>query len=87
MLIVIDVSGVYVGEMVWVGSGGGQSVVEMELMYQLNFWILLDSFGLCGLFDVVYDVDLVFGFVVYDLYGYVGQGGWFVVGGMSVGVL
>lgn len=23
MLIVIDVSGVYVGEMVWVGSGGG----------------------------------------------------------------
>ena len=81
----VDSGGNYIGETAWNGSGGGQSVYEVEPLYQANYPIPNDSNGKRGIPDVAYDGDPNTGFPVYDTLTYSGQSGWFQVGGTSVG--
>ena len=81
----IDSSGNYLGETAWSGSGGGQSSYENEPLYQANYPIPNDSVGKRGVPDVAYDADPNTGFPVYDTVSYLGQTGWFQVGGTSAG--
>jgi len=71
-------NGNYLGETAWSGSGGGISIVEAELAYQMSF----QSSGMRGFPDVAYNADPNSGFAVYDSYGF---GGWIQVGGTSAG--
>jgi len=77
--------GSYVSESAWSGSGGGQSTVEREPLYQANYPIPNDPSGLRGVPDVAYDGNPNTGFAVYDTVRYQGQSGWFQVGGTSAG--
>jgi subtilase family serine protease len=77
--------GSYVGETAWSGSGGGQSAVENEPLYQSTYSIPNDPNGRRGVPDVAYDGDPNTGFAVYDTVRYQGQSGWFQVGGTSAG--
>ena len=81
----VDSSGNYLGETAWSGSGGGQSAYENEPSYQANYPIPNDSVGKRGVPDVAYDADPNTGFSVYDTVRYLGQKGWFQVGGTSAG--
>src|SRR5262249_56201047 len=67
-------------ETAWSGSGGGVSVYEAAPSYQ-------SSLGKSGrsVPDVAYDADPSTGFAVYDSTQYIGQSGWFVVGGTRGG--
>lgn len=80
-----DQSGNYLGETAWSGSGGGQSVFEAEPLYQSSYAIPNDPNGARGVPDVAYDADPNTGFAVYDTVRYLGQSGWFQVGGTSAG--
>ncbi|WP_179404715.1 S53 family peptidase [Burkholderia guangdongensis] len=80
-----DANGHYAGETAWAGSGGGQSVYESEPAYQTSYGIPFDAIGARGVPDVAYDADPATGFAVLDSYGYLGERGWFVVGGTSAG--
>jgi len=77
--------GSYVSETAWSGSGGGQSGVENEPLYQANYPIPNDPSGWRGVPDVSYDGNPNTGFAVYDTVRYHGQSGWFQVGGTSAG--
>ena len=77
--------GSYVSESAWSGSGGGQSAVESEPLYQANYPIPNDPSGRRGVPDVSYDGNPNTGFAVYDTVRYHGQSGWFQVGGTSAG--
>jgi subtilase family serine protease len=77
--------GSYVSETAWSGSGGGQSVVENEPLYQALYPIPNDPSGWRGVPDVAYDGNPNTGFAVYDTVRYHGQSGWFQVGGTSAG--
>jgi subtilase family serine protease len=77
--------GAYVSETAWNGSGGGQSSVEAEPLYQAQYPIPNDAAGVRGVPDVSYDADPNSGFSVYDTVRYQGQSGWFQVGGTSAG--
>ncbi len=80
-----DKSGNYLGETAWSGSGGGQSVYEAEPLYQSSYAIPNDANGRRGVPDAAYDADPNTGFAVYDTVRYLGQRGWFQVGGTSAG--
>ncbi len=77
--------GSYVSESAWSGSGGGQSTVESEPLYQATYPIPNDPSGWRGVPDVAYDGNPNTGFAVYDTVRYQGQSGWFQVGGTSAG--
>src|SRR5262249_56048024 len=79
--LLLDASGNSSGdETGWSGSGGGVSVYEAAPSYQ-------SSLGKSGraVPDVAYDADPSTGFAVYDSTQYIGQSGWFVVGGTRGG--
>jgi subtilase family serine protease len=78
-----DSSGTYKSETAWSGSGGGESTVEAEPLYQSSFGIASNNKR--GVPDVAYDADPNTGFSVYDSVRYQGQAGWFQVGGTSAG--
>jgi subtilase family serine protease len=75
----------YVSESAWSGSGGGQSTMENEPSYQINYSIPNNSNHWRGVPDVAYDANPNTGFAVYDTVRYQGQSGWFQVGGTSAG--
>jgi subtilase family serine protease len=81
----VDSAGNYFGETAWSGSGGGQSVYEVEPSYQATHLIPNDPNGKRGTPDVAYDADPNTGFSVYDSVRNQGQMGWFEVGGTSAG--
>lgn len=83
--LTINPDGSYRSETAWSGSGGGQSVVENEPLYQALYPISNDPGGWRGVPDVSYDGDPNTGFSVYDTVRYQGQSGWFQVGGTSAG--
>jgi hypothetical protein len=68
-------------ELDWSQSGGGQSWVEREPSYQES----VEQSGFRDLPDVSYDADPNTGVAVYDSVPYLGQSGWWVVGGTSLG--
>jgi hypothetical protein len=68
-------------EQAWNGSGGGQSWVEPEPLYQ----DAVQSSGSRRMPDVSFDADPNTGVAVYDSVSYEGQSGWWEVGGTSLG--
>jgi subtilase family serine protease len=74
-------SGAVVSEKAWNGSGGGVSQYESKPAYQNG----VNSYSNRGMPDVSYDADPNTGFAVYDTVRYLGQSGWFQVGGTSAG--
>jgi hypothetical protein len=75
----LTASGAVTSEQAWNNSGGGQSWVESEPAYQDQ----AQSSGKREMPDVAFDADLSTGVAVYDSVSY--GGGWFEVGGTSVG--
>lgn len=71
-------------ETAWKGSGGGISAFEPEPFYQ-QVYPVPASEGKRGVPDVAYDADPVTGVGVFNTTVSVGTGGWFTVGGTSVG--
>lgn len=81
-----DVSGTYVGETAWSGSGGGASRYESLPAAQSQSPYVGSKWGKMRVTpDAAYIADPNTGFAVYDSYGYNGQAGWFQVGGTSAG--
>lgn len=68
-------------ETAWSGSGGGESVYEIQPTFQNQ----AQSTGHRTVPDVSYDADPSTGFPVYDSYGYQGLVGWIQIGGTSAG--
>ena len=82
----LTISGTNYGtEVAWAGSGGGQSSVEFEPMFQAMFPVPSDGRGRRGIPDVAFDGDPSTGFAIYDSVAYAGYTGWFEVGGTSAG--
>ena len=75
----------YGSEVAWAGSGGGQSSVEFEPMFQALFPVPSDGRGRRAIPDVAFDGDPSTGFAIYDSVAYAGYTGWFEVGGTSAG--
>lgn len=75
----------YGSEVAWAGSGGGQSSVEFEPMFQAMFPVPSDGRGRRAIPDVAFDADPSTGFAIYDSVAYAGYTGWFEVGGTSAG--
>jgi subtilase family serine protease len=80
-----DNVGTYTGEMAWKGSGGGQSGVEYEPMFQAGYPLPNDTKGRRGVPDVSFDGDPSTGFAIYNSFAYQGWVGWYEVGGTSAG--
>ncbi len=74
-------SGSVTSETAWSGSGGGVSQYETKPAYQNA----VNPYANRGMPDVSYDADPNTGFPVYDSVRYLGQSGWFQVGGTSAG--
>jgi hypothetical protein len=68
-------------EQAWNSSGGGQSWVEPEPSYQDK----VQSSGMRQMPDVAFDADPDTGVAVYDSIPYLGQTGWWLAGGTSLG--
>jgi len=81
--LTLDSNGNYVSETAWSGSGGGESTVENEPLFQEQFAIPNDSRGTRGVPDVSFNADPGTGYAVYDSVGISGVAGWFQVGGTS----
>jgi hypothetical protein len=81
----IDQDGNYLDEKAWSGSGGGQSSFEPEPQYQSAYPIPNDPQHFKGTPDVAYDGNPNTGVAVYNSVPYLGQSGWFQVGGTSSG--
>jgi subtilase family serine protease len=77
--------GSYISETAWSGSGGGQSTMENEPLYQATYPIPNDPNRWRGVPDVAYNGNPNTGFAIYDTVRYKGQSGWFQVGGTSAG--
>lgn len=77
-------NGTLLSETAWSGSGGGLSVYITEPAYQSSYNVP-NANGKRAVPDVSYNADPVSGYSVYDSFGYLGQKGWFVVGGTSAG--
>jgi hypothetical protein len=77
----LAVDGSVTSEQAWNSSGGGQSWVEPEPSYQDK----VQSSGMRQMPDVAFDADPNTGVAVYDSVPYLGQTGWWVVGGTSLG--
>jgi hypothetical protein len=74
-------SGAVSSEISWNGSGGGQSYFEPKSAAQQG----VSPGTRRGIPDVSFDADPSTGVAVYDSIPYLGQAGWFQVGGTSVG--
>ena len=81
--LTLDSNGNYVSETAWSGSGGGESAVESEPLFQEQFGIPNDARGTRGVPDVSYNSNPGTGYAVYDSVGINGAAGWFQVGGTS----
>jgi subtilase family serine protease len=81
--LTLDSNGNYVSEAAWGGSGGGESTVESEPLFQEQFGIPNDSRGTRGVPDVSYNANPGTGYAVYDSVSINGAAGWFQVGGTS----
>ncbi|HSZ43297.1 MAG TPA: hypothetical protein VK817_25315 [Trebonia sp.] len=77
----LTASGGVTSEQAWDSSGGGQSWVEPEPVYQDG----VQSSGQRQMPDVSFDADPNTGVAVYDSVPYLGQSGWWEVGGTSLG--
>jgi hypothetical protein len=77
----VTASGVYQGESVWAGSGGGRSRYESEPAYQRT----IQASGRRTTPDVAFDADPSTGVLVYATDPTTGLGGWAQVGGTSLG--
>ena len=77
----LTASGAVTSELAWDSSGGGQSWVEPEPAYQDG----VQSSGMRQMPDVAFDADPNTGVAVYDSVPYLGQSGWWEVGGTSLG--
>jgi hypothetical protein len=75
------ISGQYLSEVAWSGSGGGQSKLVLEPGYQRG----VQSSGRRVTPDVAFDADPDTGVEVYQTSPYTGIGSWQVVGGTSLG--
>ena len=75
------ISGQYLSEVAWSGSGGGQSRFVLEPGYQRG----VQSNGRRVTPDVTFDADPATGVEVYQTSPYTGIGSWQVVGGTSLG--
>ncbi len=71
-------------ETAWSGSGGGLSKYEKEPLYQSNYGVP-NANGMRAVPDVSYNADPNSGVSVYDSTPYIGQKGWFQLGGTSAG--
>jgi subtilase family serine protease len=78
-------AGAAVGEGAWSGSGGGVSQYEAKAAYETSYKGGAYAFTKRAIPDVSYDADPNTGFPVYDSVSYLGQSGWFKVGGTSAG--
>jgi subtilase family serine protease len=81
--LTLDSNGNYVSETGWSGSGGGESTVESEPLFQEQFGIPNDARGTRGVPDVSYNSNPGTGYAVYDSVSINGAAGWFQVGGTS----
>ncbi len=82
--LTIDSTGNYVGEIAWLGSGGGISAYETAPVYQSNFPIPNNPNKMRGVPDVAYHSDPYTGYSVYSSIGNAhANAGWQVVGGTS----
>jgi hypothetical protein len=77
----LNADGSVASEQAWDESGGGQSWVEPEPDYQNQ----VQSSGMRQMPDVAFDADPNTGVAVYDSIPYLGETGWWEVGGTSVG--
>jgi len=77
----LNPDGSVASEQAWDESGGGQSWVEQEPAYQDQ----VQSTGMRQMPDVAFDADPNTGVAVYDSIPYLGETGWWEVGGTSVG--
>jgi hypothetical protein len=78
-LKVLDTSGTYGSEKAWSGSGGGTSSYEQEPGFQNS----VQTTGMRSTPDVAFDGNPNTGVFVYNTAGH--SGGWYDVGGTSVG--
>jgi subtilase family serine protease len=81
--LTVDSNGNYLSETAWSGSGGGESSIEAEPLFQEQFKIPNDSRGTRGVPDVSYNANPGTGYAVYDSVSISGASGWFQVGGTS----
>lgn len=81
--LTLDSNGNYVNESAWGGSGGGESTVESEPLFQEEYGIPNDSRGTRGVPDVSFNANPGTGYAVYDSVSINGAAGWFQVGGTS----
>jgi subtilase family serine protease len=81
----ITPDGTYLDETAWSGSGGGQSVYEVEPAFQYTYGIPDNPQRRRGTPDVAYDADPDTGFAVYDSAPFYGFSGWIQVAGTSAG--
>ena len=77
----VDMSGLYLSESAWDGSGGGYSRYQVEPGYQR----LVQATGRRSTPDVAFDGDPNTGVAVYETSYFTGQGSWETVGGTSLG--
>ncbi len=77
----LTADGSLASEQAWSGSGGGQSWVEREPAYQRR----VQASGMRQMPDVAFDADPNTGVAIYDTLPYIGQSGWWLVGGTSLG--
>jgi subtilase family serine protease len=80
--LTVSISGNYLAESAWSGSGGGISPYEVKPTYQSA---LKQSATRRVGPDVAYDGSPSSGFAVYDTVAYSGKTGWWQVGGTSAG--
>jgi subtilase family serine protease len=83
--LMTDSNGTYTSETAWSGSGGGQSAVEFEPVFQASYPLPNDTKGRRGVPDVSFDGDPSSGFAIYDSVAFKSWVGWYEVGGTSAG--
>ena len=77
----LDADGAVLGESAWSGSGGGVSAYTPRPAWQ----VAVSSAARRAAPDVAYAGDPATGFAVYSSTPYLGQSGWFQMGGTSAG--
>jgi subtilase family serine protease len=77
-----QITGAFISETAWSGSGGGVSAYEPQPTYQANYGL---TYAKRSTPDVSYDANPNTGVYVYDTTPYQGAKGWWDVGGTSIG--
>ncbi len=80
----LNSDGTFASETAWSGSGGGLSAYEPEPAYQVTYNIP-NTDGKRAVPDVSYNADPNSGVPVYCSISYLGETGWFQIGGTSAG--